>query len=575
MKRENYKNAVTFYGFILKKNKLKMVIAFFLSVLKICITLLLPILSMRILDSAIPSHNFREIVFMAIGILSFTLCQSVISYILETIYAKIGKAIYLEYQKKVLTHFISLSGEYYSNMKFGEAYNTIYEDIEKIQGLISGNIFQFLIDVISSIGVLIILFFMQWDLALLLVILLPIIYICQRYFQFKGREMASILREKDGELIGILGDVISNIIPFHYSRCKAFFIKKYSNFVNRSKDSEISLQLLSVKNRGILNFLAQLFSIVVIGYGGIKVISNDLTIGALIAFNLYGNQMVSPILNISGVFMNLQTNLVSLDRVQQFLKLQSIDLKCDGLILENVDEIKISNMDFSYGESNILNKFNARFLPNTITMLVGESGSGKSTILSILYRFWNCKAGKLLINHVEINKFSVESLREQITIVSQDMYLFNDTIRNNLIMNQQKTDEELSYAVKIACFDQILEQLPKGLDTVVGEGGIRFSGGERQRMCLTRALLRNTPVLILDEATSALDQVTEQRILENIKANISGKTVIMITHRMENCKLADNIIVLKDGTDIASGKHETLLMCNQYYRNLYNGNYME
>ena len=416
---------------------------------------------------------------------------------------------------------------------------------------------------------------MQWDLALLLVILLPIIYICQRYFQFKGREMASILREKDGELIGILGDVISNIIPFHYSRCKAFFIKKYSNFVNRSKDSEISLQLLSVKNRGILNFLAQLFSIVVIGYGGIKVISNDLTIGALIAFNLYGNQMVSPILNISGVFMNLQTNLVSLDRVQQFLKLQSIDLKCDGLILENVDEIKISNMDFSYGESNILNKFNARFLPNTITMLVGESGSGKSTILSILYRFWNCKAGKLLINHVEINKFSVESLREQITIVSQDMYLFNDTIRNNLIMNQQKTDEELSYAVKIACFDQILEQLPKGLDTVVGEGGIRFSGGERQRMCLTRALLRNTPVLILDEATSALDQVTEQRILENIKANISGKTVIMITHRMENCKLADNIIVLKDGTDIASGKHETLLMCNQYYRNLYNRNYME
>ena len=142
-------------------------------------------------------------------------------------------------------------------------------------------------------------------------------------------------------------------------------------------------------------------------------------------------------------------------------------------------------------------------------------------------------------------------------------------------MNQQKTDEELSYAVKIACFDQILEQLPKGLDTVVGEGGIRFSGGERQRMCLTRALLRNTPVLILDEATSALDQVTEQRILENIKANISGKTVIMITHRMENCKLADNIIVLKDGTDIASGKHETLLMCNQYYRNLYNTNYME
>lgn len=207
-------------------------------------------------------------------------------------------------------------------------------------------------------------------------------------------------------------------------------------------------------------------------------------------------------------------------------------------------------------------------------ILVGESGSGKSTVLSVLYRFWNSKAGKLLINNVEVNKFSVESLRERITIVSQDMYLFNDTIRNNLIMNQQKTDVELSNAIRIARFDHVLEQLPEGLNTVIGEGGIRFSGGERQRICLARALLRNTPVLILDEATSALDQITEQRILENIKVNISGKTIIIITHRMENCKFADNIVVLKNGTDVASGNHEMLIKNNQYYRNLFERNYM-
>ncbi|MCR1985093.1 ABC transporter ATP-binding protein/permease [Blautia coccoides] len=574
MKRENYKNALAFYGKLLKKYRLNISIAFFLSVLKICISLLLPIISMRILDSAIPGHDLKEVMILAVCILTFTICQSLINYILEAIYAKIGKSVYLDYQQRVITHFTNLSGEYYSNMKFGEAYNTIYEDIERVQGLVSGNIFQFVIDAISSIGVLIILFFMQWDLAMLLVILLPIIYFCQRYFQSKGRKMASVLREKDGELIGILEDIISNIIPFHYSRCKDFFVKKYNCYVNNSKDSEISLQLLSVKNRGILNFLAQLFSIVVIGYGGIKVISGNLTVGGLIAFNMYGNQMVSPILNISGVLMNLQTNLISLDRVHQFLELQSIDLNSEGLALKEIKEIEFSNMDFSYNENSILDKFNAKFYADKITMLVGESGSGKSTILSILYRLWNSKAGNLLINSIDINKFSVESLREQITIVSQDMYLFNDTIRNNLVMNQQKSDEEVINAIEIACFAQVLQQLPEGLDTIIGENGIRFSGGERQRICLARALLRNTPVLILDEATSALDQVTEERVLKNIKKNIKGKIIVMITHRMENCKSADNIIVLKNGTDVASGNHETLLKNNQYYRNLFERSYV-
>ena len=234
MKSENYRNALAFYGKLLKKYRLNISIAFFLSVFKICISLLLPIISMRILDSAIPGHDLKEVMILAVSILAFTICQSLINYILEAIYAKIGKSVYLDYQQRVITHFTNLSGEYYSNMKFGEAYNTIYEDIERVQGLVSGNIFQFVIDATSSIGVLIILFFMQWDLALLLVILLPIIYFCQRYFQSKGRKMASVLREKDGELIGILEDIISNIIPFHYSRCKDFFIKKYNSYVNNS-----------------------------------------------------------------------------------------------------------------------------------------------------------------------------------------------------------------------------------------------------------------------------------------------------------------------------------------------------
>lgn len=574
MAKKTSKSVWTFYIALWKDNKIKIILIFLLSSIKVGVSLLLPIISMKILDVSIPQEKFSEIVYLSMIVLLLSILQSMINYVLEKCYALLGKSIYLKYQLSVLEHFTCLSGDYYCNMNFGEVYNTIYEDVERIQGLVSGNVFQFIVDVISAIGMMIIIINMQWDLAFFLIMLLPIIYLCQRYFQKRGKKLSVLLRKKDGKLIGILEDVISNIVPFQYSQCGDFFIGKYNAIVRESKKSEIKLQLLNVKNGGILNFLAQLFSIIVIGYGGVKVIFGSLTIGGLIAFNMYGNQMVSPVLSASSVLMYLQTNLVSLERIQSFLEISGVDFNDTGIQLKNIQDVKFENVDFSYMQNSVLKKFSAKFDLNKITMVVGESGSGKSTILSLLYRFWNCADGQISINGINIEEYNVKTLRKQVTVVSQEMYLFNDTILNNLIMDQKKSDLRIAEALRIVCLDSIVQQLPNGLNTMIGENGIRFSGGECQRICLARAILRNTPILVLDEATSALDQITEQKILKNIREMVKGKIIIIITHRMENCKFADNIVVIKDGKNIGGGTHEKLISTNEYYKKLCKRNFV-
>lgn len=551
------------------------IIMFVLSMIKIVLSLSIPIITMKILDESISHQKYDEIIMRSLLVLGITAISSLINYKLEKSYSDLGKKIYFEYQGNALNQFINLTGDYYTNMSFGEVFNTIYEDVERIQGLVSSNVFQFIIDIFSAIGVLIILLKMQWDLVILLVLFIPVIFFLQNHYQKKGRKLASISRKKDGQLIAIIEDLISNIIPFQYSRCENLFYKKYKSRVKECKDNEINLSLLQVKNGGILSFLSQLFSVVIIGYGGIKVVMGKLTIGGLIAFNMYGGYIVAPILEISGILMFIQSNIVSLDRVDNFLSLPSIKSFGGGIKLRNVESIEFEDVDFSYGKTSTLKNINALFNKNDITMIVGESGSGKSTLLSLLFRFWDCNKGSIKINGIDIKNYDIKSLRDNISIVSQNMYLFNDTVYNNLITQENVSRERINQVLKLVCLDKVVKKLPDGLDTIIGESGVKLSGGENQRLCLARMLLRDSPILIFDEATSALDQITERNILYNITCEKKNKIIIIITHRMENCKIADNILVINRGKKYGDGTHEVLVHSNEYYKRLYKMNATE
>lgn len=563
---------IRFYKELLvKENRGTITILLLLSVCEVVVALVPPMLMIRVLDHAVPDHKIDQVFLLGAGVLLFTICESVINYILNWIYCRFGNHIYINYQQKCLAHLLEMTGEYYSSMSNGEVFTTVFQDIAKIKGFVSKTVFQFVSDIMIAVCMFGFLLYLQWDLLLIISLILPFVYLSQTYFQRLGNKLASSFRESFGNVTGLLESMISGIMPLVFSRGEKFFYKKYKEYVTDYTRSEMGMELAFAKNDGILKFLSALISIVVLAYGGIKVISGSLTIGGFMAFHMYSSRLAVPIFEASGVLMEFQSRKVSLYKVYQFLDSPGImkENKKKYGIQKYGNQIEFKDVVFSYKSDPVLYHATAGFCSDALHVVVGESGAGKSTILSLLYRFWDLQSGNIKINGMEINAYDVEYIRNQICVVSQDMYLFHDTIRNNIALGSQQDQSEIEQAAGAACIHDFIVSLPDGYDTIIGEKGINLSGGERQRICLARAFVRDAPVWILDEATSALDQITEKKVLENLKCRAKGKTIILITHRLQSVTDADCIHVLRNGRFTAEGKHEELLVSDEYYKKLY------
>ncbi|OYO67847.1 hypothetical protein CG709_16815 [Lachnotalea glycerini] len=271
--------------------------------------------------------------------------------------------------------------------------------------------------------------------------------------------------------------------------------------------------------------------------------------------------------------MDIQPKKISLQKVYQFLDKPSL-IAHNGMqsgLNEKKNDIVFKNVVFGYKDELVLDKLDMELKSNAINVIIGESGGGKSSIISLLYRLWDIQSGKIEINKTELRKYDVKYIRSKLSILSQDSNLFNDTIYNNIILEMDFSKNEVEKIAKIACIHDFIMSLPKGYDTIIGDRGIKLSGGEKQRICLARAIIRNAPILILDEPTSALDEFTEKNIIDNIRKNIVGKTIIIITHRLHSIIDADCIYILKDGKIVSQGKHEELMKSNIYYKKMYMG----
>jgi len=573
MKSVGNSNLIRFIRTALK-NKMGNLLVIILTITITLLSLLLPQITKGIIDDGIMSKNIRFLLQMAAIYLIINILNTVCRIALDLTYSRLNKQIISRLKIRIVSHLSKLSGRYFTNIKTGELMNVIDSDTYIIENSGIQLFFDMAANSITAIIAFAFLARMQFDLLLIVIIIQAVMILSQFFFSKAITRQVQSVREQTGTLGGILQEYIANLVYIVIVKAKLFIFRKYFRELRKYAHKSIKLDLTFSSNVAVSVLLNNLITVCIYGYGGYKVITDQLTFGELIAFQQYAGLFIGPLMIVIRSSSRVQQVLVSIDRVFSILY-EPIEIKQNnrgdrpGPAFTGC--LEFEDVTFSYDEQQVLKLINMTFEPGTITGIAGGSGSGKTTITKLIYRLWDVDSGRILVDGIDIREYNLMALRKRIAIISQDVFLFNDTILNNLSMGNSSVElERIEYICKkIGIYGFIMEQ-PDGFQTVVGEKGIKLSGGQKQKLAFVRMLLSDSEIIVLDEASSALDNNSEKIIWDNMRDLTVNKTVIVIAHRLSTIQDADNIYILNNGQVSEKGNHERLLNLKGQYYDLWN-----
>lgn len=470
------------------------------------------------------------------------------------------------------SHIQRLSLQFFTDTTTGSIISRLITDLNLVKKLLSGLFLQAAGDVITILILVILAFNLDWKLATIASFVFPVAVIPIIQFGRRMRKVSNRAQNVFGRIISTIHEAISGIkivkgFGMESYEYKKFSVESQNLFRAMTKISKITSTIVP-----LMEFIGAIGLAGVIFYAGLRINKGDLQPTNLVSFFVAVVLMYQPLKRLSNFNNNLQQGLTGLERINEFfIQTPEITFPEKGKELNGLkDSIVFENIGFSYGSKEILKNISFKINAGEKVAFVGITGVGKTTLLSLLPRFYDITYGRILIDGRDIREFKLSSLRSQIAIVTQQVVLFNDTLKNNILYGSlTKSDEEVVAAAKLANIHEFISKLPDGYNTVIGESGVRLSGGERQKIAIARAILRNAPILILDEATSSLDSVAEKEIQLAIDNLMQGKTTFIIAHRLSTVQKADRIYVLSDGTIKEMGKHEELLALRGTYYKLY------
>lgn len=525
-------------------------------------------------DLVIVSNNAQAPWYLPFLIVGFTLVQGLLIYISAYLSAYASGKLTNSVQIALYNKLIQLDTSYYDSQNTGVILVRFSGDAGAASGGLLGNLKNLVTRVCSTLALLGVLVYTSWKLAIIAIVILGI--------TIAPMTMVRRLIKKIIARGVVLGQEISMNYNETYAGNKT--IRAYNlqeeqrdSFVKRVKEG-FALGMKSVRRTAwispFMHFTVSIGVSLTIAYGSWLIVQGEMTSGDFVAFLAALLMMYTPIKALGNTFVGIQTSMLAIERVCEILDMEAtIKEKEDCKELpEFNDKICFNHVNFEYKENiPVLKDFSLSIEKNQSIALVGNSGGGKSTIVSLLPRFYDVKEGNITIDGIDIRDLSFQSLREKISIVFQDNFLFNGTIRENILFGRKDaTEQEIAEAVKAAYLEDFIAELPQGLDTEIGERGTLLSGGQKQRVAIARAFLRNAPILILDEATSALDNKSEAIVQHAIENLMQNKTVIIIAHRLSTIKNADKIAFIQEGELIEFGTHEELMQIpNGFYKNLY------
>jgi len=506
-------------------------------------------------------------------IIAFTV-KGVALYFAKAIMIRVAEEIKQILQSQMAKSLINADTQLIDQKHSGKFISNLTYDVGHITNMLSVGVLNLFKDSFTLMGLMFVMFYQNWKLSLIAIIMIPIAGIASKTLGKRMGKVVTEAQEKSGFLNTHLIELFKNHKLVKIFQREEYESKRTDKYLDQLKDKNIKINTIFVRMSPIMETLTGIMIAILIFYSGKLALKGEIEIGNFFSFLAAMMLAYQPVRSLSTLNMVLNQGLSAANRILPIIdnknKITDLENSKDINIING--EIKFQNLNFKYNskEENVLKKINLNIAGGKMTSLVGHSGSGKSTILNLIPRFYDAQSGDIMIDNQSIYNLKIKSLRDKISLVSQDTTLFDDTIRNNIkYAKNDVSDEDIIKAAKFSYAHEFIDKLPNKYETIIGENGIRLSGGEKQRLSIARAMIKKSPIILLDEATSSLDAETESKIQDALKILTKNRTTIVIAHRLSTILSSDQIYIIDAGNVVANGKHDELLNNSELYKNFY------
>ena len=495
-------------------------------------------------------------------------------YLAKVTMIKVGRLVKEDLQLDLVRSLIKSDTETIDKKHTGKFVSNLTFDAGLIENLCSVGILNLFKDFLTLIALLSVMFYQNWKLSLFAIIMIPLATSAAKNLGKRISKVSTEAQEKSGDLNKYLIELLSNHKLIKVFQKEDYETKRSTKFINDLAEKLMKSAIVFVRSSPIMETLTGIMIGGIIYYSGSLIISGELSINNFFSFLAAMMLAYQPVRSLATLNITINTGLAGARRVLPIIDQKNKVSEVSTPLDLNVDkaEVKIINLTFKYNktENTVLDNINLNFEGGKMTALVGHSGAGKSTIMNMIPRFYDPEKGDILIDNQSIYKSKLQDLRSNISLVSQETTLFDDTVKNNIIYaNLNATNDEINNAIKYSFAEEFINKLPNKLETIIGEKGVRLSGGEKQRLSIARAILKKSKIILLDEATSSLDADTEKKIQDAINFLTQNKTTIVIAHRLSTILNSNKIFVVNKGKVVGSGNHEELIKSSDIYKNFY------